>query len=103
MLSSVLLAALPFLPGVLAAPEPIPQPHPFPESDDLIGPRQFGGYFWSYWSEGGGSFNCNNGAGSSYTVDWSGDGGFVCGKGWNPGGPRYVLRLPRGPIQELYG
>ncbi|MBE3048210.1 glycoside hydrolase family 11 protein [Candidatus Bathyarchaeota archaeon] len=92
MLSSIILAVLPLLSGALAAPGPIPQPQPLAETDDLIGPRQAGGYFWSYWSEGGGSFNCNNGAGADFTVDWSGDGGFVCGKGWNPGGPRYTSR-----------
>lgn len=88
MFSSAAIAVLPLLSGVFAAPEPVPQPRPLTETDDLIGPRQDGGYFWSYWSEGGGSFNCNNDAGGDFTVDWSGDGGFVCGKGWNPGGDR---------------
>lgn len=90
MLYRIALAILPLLQGALAAPEPVPHPETLAEHDGLIGPRQ-GGYFWSYWSEGTGNFNCNNGAGGSYTVNWSGNGGFVCGKGWNPGGPRYVL------------
>lgn len=81
MLSSA-IAILSLLQGALAAPTALA------ENGGLIGPRQ-GGYFWSYWSEGNGNFNCNNGAGGSYTVNWSGNGGFVCGKGWNPGGPRY--------------
>lgn len=46
--------------------------------------------YYSFWSEGGGNFRCTNGAGGSYTADWSGNGGFVCGKGWSPGGPRLV-------------
>ena len=45
-------------------------------------------YYWSFWQEGSGNHNCNNGAGGSYTAKWSGGGGFVCGKGWNPGGSR---------------
>ncbi|KAB5566219.1 concanavalin A-like lectin/glucanase domain-containing protein [Coniochaeta sp. 2T2.1] len=49
-----------------------------------------GGYYWSFWQEGSGSHNCNNGAGGSYTAKWSGGGGFVCGKGWNPGGSRTI-------------
>lgn len=91
MLFQFALAILPLLQGALAIPEPDPQPAALAEHDGLIGPRQQGGYFWSYWSEGNGNFNCNNGAGGSYTVNWSGNGGFVCGKGWNPGGPRYGL------------
>lgn len=49
---------------------------------------QAGPYFWSSWQEGNGNFRCNNGAGGQYSVTWSGNGGFVCGKGWSPGGNR---------------
>lgn len=56
----------------------------------LLAQGAFAQSFYSYWSEGGGSFRCNNGPGGSYTADWSGNGGFVCGKGWSPGGPRLV-------------
>ncbi|RYO73924.1 hypothetical protein DL766_005883 [Monosporascus sp. MC13-8B] len=65
----------------------------------------FGQYFWSYWSEGGGNFVCNNGPGGSYTARWSGNGGFVCGKGWNPGTGRYSGSYdPTGPgYMTIYG
>ena len=56
----------------------------------LLAQGVFAQTFYSYWSEGGGSFRCNNGPGGSYTANWSGNGGFVCGKGWSPGGPRLV-------------
>lgn len=46
------------------------------------------GTFFSNWREGSGNFQCNNGAGGSYTTRWSGQGGFVCGKGYNPGASR---------------
>ncbi|KAI1249179.1 hypothetical protein MGN70_008789 [Eutypa lata] len=64
--------------------------------------------YYSFWSEGGGNFRCNNGAGGSYTADWSGNGGFVCGKGWSPGGPRTVTYngeySPQGPgYLAVYG
>ncbi|ORY70989.1 concanavalin A-like lectin/glucanase domain-containing protein [Pseudomassariella vexata] len=49
-----------------------------------------GGYYYSFWSEGGGNFRCTNGAGGQYSATWSGTGGFVCGKGWSPGGSRQV-------------
>jgi len=52
------------------------------------------GTFYSFWSEGGGSFRCQNGGGGKYSVTWSGKGGFVCGKGYSPGGSRSVISTP---------
>ena len=48
-----------------------------------------GGYY-SFWSEGGGSFRCNQQGGGKYTCNWSGQpgGGFVAGTGFKPGGSR---------------
>lgn len=43
------------------------------------------GYFYSWWSDGGGYANYQMGEGSHYTVDWRNTGNFVGGKGWNPG------------------
>ncbi|RYP74003.1 hypothetical protein DL771_003314 [Monosporascus sp. 5C6A] len=65
----------------------------------------FGQSFWSYWSEGGGNFVCNNGPGGSYTARWSGNGGFVCGKGWSPGSGRYTGQFnATGPgYMAIYG
>lgn len=73
MFSKLLIAITFLLPAVLTAP---PQ----------LFERQ--GYYWSFWQEGGGSHQCSNGNGGSYTAKWSGGGGFVCGKGWSPGGSR---------------
>lgn len=50
-------------------------------------PRQ-GGYYYSFWSEGNGNFRCTNGPGGQFGATWSGNGGFVCGKGWRNGGQR---------------
>ncbi|KAF2677643.1 glycoside hydrolase family 11 protein [Lentithecium fluviatile CBS 122367] len=93
MLSIILLTLTFFFPAALAT-----------------SPRLFQrqGYHWSFWQEGGGSHQCNNGAGGSYTAKWSGGGGFVCGKGWSPGGSRTVkysgTYTPTGPgYLALYG
>lgn len=47
------------------------------------------GYYYSFWTDGGAQVTYTNGAAGQYSVTWSGNGNFVGGKGWNPGGPRY--------------
>jgi endo-1,4-beta-xylanase len=47
------------------------------------------GYFYSHWTDGGGTVNYYNQAGGGYSVSWSNVGNFVSGKGWNPGSARY--------------
>ena len=44
-----------------------------------------GGYFYSFYTNGGAEVTYTNGAGGEYSVTWSGDGDFTAGKGWNPG------------------
>ncbi|KAK2053743.1 family 11 glycosyl hydrolase [Colletotrichum caudatum] len=48
------------------------------------------GYFYSWWSDGGGRAQFTLGAGSRYSVSWSNVGNFVGGKGWNPGTGRTI-------------
>lgn len=43
------------------------------------------GYFYSWWTDGGGSAQFTLGEGSRYSVKWTNTGNFVGGKGWNPG------------------
>lgn len=71
MVSFLLLASISLIPGALAQS------------------------YYSFWQDNtviGGSVRCNNGPGGEYSVTWSAA-GFVCGKGWNPGGPRLVKFL----------
>ncbi|CAA9961050.1 hypothetical protein CFE70_004431 [Pyrenophora teres f. teres 0-1] len=48
------------------------------------------GYFYSWWTDGGGSVQYTMGEGSKYSVTWRNTGNFVGGKGWNPGSGRVI-------------
>lgn len=40
------------------------------------------------WSEGGSNVRFNSGSAGQFSVTWTAGGGFVVGKGWQPGGSR---------------
>lgn len=48
------------------------------------------GYFYSFWTDGGGSVSFTLGNNGNYSSEWSNVGNWVGGKGWNPGGRKVV-------------
>ncbi|KAI9375170.1 endo-1,4-beta-xylanase A [Aspergillus egyptiacus] len=91
--SALLLACTAAL-GVFAAPKPAEDLSA--RSNSLVErqtPSSTGwhnGYYYSFWTDGGGYVNYQNGPGGSYSVQWSNVGNFVGGKGWNPGSARQI-------------
>ncbi|KAI1129755.1 xylanase [Nemania abortiva] len=83
MLGSTLLVALTAAATAIASPlELVTRTSP--------GTGTNNGFFYSFWTDGQGSVNYNNGAAGSYDVTWSNVGNFVAGKGWKPGAARVI-------------
>jgi endo-1,4-beta-xylanase len=90
----------------LSSPLPLNSDEPDLVVERGLDKRQ--GYYFSDWSEGGINHRCTNGNGGSYSTQWSGTGGFVCGKGWTRGTGRVVTYTgtyaPTGPgYLSVYG
>jgi endo-1,4-beta-xylanase len=49
-----------------------------------------GGYFYSFWTNGGGTVTMSVDGANGYRVGWSDCGNFTCGKGWSTGSGRTV-------------
>ncbi|KAK4098462.1 glycoside hydrolase family 11 protein [Parathielavia hyrcaniae] len=45
---------------------------------------QHDGYYYSFWTDGGGTVNYQNGDGGNFAVNWQNCSNFYGGKGWNP-------------------
>lgn len=76
--------------GVFAAPsEPLSERTGLsPRAGTSSSTGTSNGYYYSFWTDGGGTVNYANGDAGEYTVSWTDSGDFVGGKGWNPGSAR---------------
>ncbi|KAL2760996.1 glycoside hydrolase family 11 protein [Sodiomyces alcalophilus JCM 7366] len=93
-----LLVAAAAITSVIAAPFDLLNQRDDGNSTEILEKRQMtpnsegyhNGYFYSWWSDGGGSATYTMGPGSQYAVQWRNTGNFVGGKGWNPGNGRTI-------------
>ena len=51
------------------------------------------GYYYSFWTNGGGTVDYTNKNAGEYSVTWKNDGDFTAGKGWNPGSAQQVQHI----------
>lgn len=84
-----LLAISAAVAGVSAAPKSLNPLHSVQKRLTSSETGTTDGYYYSFWTDGVGTIDYENGSGGEYSVKWSsGSGNFVGGKGWSTGSDR---------------
>nr|CDS82511.1 glycoside hydrolase family 11 enzyme [uncultured eukaryote] len=89
---SALLFAVSVITGVIANPTNFTLPDHLNRRQTLTS-SQTGtnnGFYYSFWTNGGGTVDYTNDGGGEYAVSWTDAGDFVAGKGWNPGSAQAI-------------
>lgn len=87
---STLLVGASAVAGALAAPSSIFERAGtlFERQSTPSSTGDHGGYWYSWWTDGGSQVTYTNLSGGAYSVRWSTGGNFVGGKGWRTGSGR---------------
>ncbi|KUI72016.1 putative endo-1,4-beta-xylanase B [Cytospora mali] len=86
-----LLAAAAAIAGVCAAPQSLNPLHTVEKRLTSSSTGTNNGYYYSFWTDGVGTIDYENGSGGEYSIKWSsGSGNFVGGKGWSTGSNRNI-------------
>ncbi|KAJ9370665.1 CAZyme family GH11 [Paecilomyces variotii] len=86
MLFTYLLLGLSAATGLLAAPSDLLRRQSLTSSSTGTN----NGFYYSFYTAGTSTVVYTNEENGEYNVTWSGDGDFVCGKGWNPGSAQAI-------------
>jgi len=101
-LSSIVVAATALVGAAVAAPFNETALQAFAERSLTTSQTGWhGGYWFSFWTDGGGSVAYDNWDGGTYHVQWQNVGNWVGGKGWNQGSSRYGYRALNVSIERL--
>ncbi|KAK7736175.1 hypothetical protein SLS53_007203 [Cytospora paraplurivora] len=86
-----LLAATAAVAGVSGAPQSINPLHSVQKRLTSSATGTNNGFYYSFWTDGVGTIDYENGSAGEYSVKWSsGSGNFVGGKGWSTGSDRAI-------------
>ncbi|KAJ6114516.1 hypothetical protein N7486_000294 [Penicillium sp. IBT 16267x] len=76
--------------GVMAVPGEYHKRHDKRQTITSSSTGTSGGYYYEFWTNGGGTVDYTNGNSGEYSVTWENCGDFTSGKGWETGSARDI-------------